>query len=409
MSPLAICVIAPAVLLSLPALVLVVEVLAAVLSKQHAVKRLTSRPQRLAIIVPAHNEGQGLLPALHDLLGELRSGDRIVVVADNCTDDTAAAGCAAGVEVVVRQEPDRIGKGYALDFGVRHLALDPPDLVMFCDADCRVQSGMIDQLASECEASNGPVQACYLMQPSDETPAQSLAQFAWTMKNLVRPLGLRALNGPSQLVGTGMMFPWKIIQAAPLANGNLVEDLQLGIELAIAGSAPRFLPSAVTTSRFPDSSRAADAQRRRWIQGYLATLATQVPRLLVHAVRRGDPKLLVMGLDLAVPPLLLLAGLILACWLTACVGVLLGLTRGVALPASLDMLLLLTAVGLAWWKFGRATFRLSALVPLAVVLLAKSGVYLDLLRGRKVARWIRTERSSPVLPTRAREPEKQSR
>lgn len=388
----------PAVLLSIPVLVLFAEILAAVLIGDHGSKQLRPRTGRLAIIVPAHNEGQGPLPTLRDLLGQIRAGDRIVVVADNCTDDTADIARSAGVEVIVRQDRQRIGKGYALDFGVRHLASDAPDLVLFCDADCRLQSGMIDQLAGECEASGRPVQACYLMSRSEETPGQTFAEFAWTVKNLVRPLGLRALNGPCQLVGTGMMFPWQVIRSAPLASASLVEDLQLGIELAIAGAAPKFLPSAVTTSIFPVSHKGADAQRLRWIQGYLGTLMTQVPRMLLCAVWQGDLRLLAMGLDLAVPPLLLLFALALVSWLVAGVGSLFALSPLVALPATLDLFLLLAAVALAWLRFGRATFSLSAVMSVAAAALGKSTIFLQLLRGRKATHWVRTERSTVALP-----------
>ena len=50
------------------------------------------------------------------------------MVADNCSDDTAEIARTAGVDVVVRHDPERRGKGYALEFGVRQLRLNPPDV-----------------------------------------------------------------------------------------------------------------------------------------------------------------------------------------------------------------------------------------------------------------------------------------
>ncbi|MFX5972557.1 glycosyltransferase, partial [Acinetobacter baumannii] len=76
---------------------------------------------RVAILVPAHNESEGLRPTLIEINSQLGSGDRLVVVADNCTDDTATIAAAAGADVVVRHDLSRIGKGFALDAGVRHL------------------------------------------------------------------------------------------------------------------------------------------------------------------------------------------------------------------------------------------------------------------------------------------------
>ena len=73
-----------------------------------------------------------------------------------------------------------------------------------------------------------------------------VAEFAFRVKNWVRPLGLRALNLPCQLMGTGMAFPWAVIRSANLASGLAVEDLKLGLDLARAGHPPLFCPSAAS-------------------------------------------------------------------------------------------------------------------------------------------------------------------
>ena len=106
---------------------------------------------RVAVLVPAHNESAGLQGTLADIKGQLRSGDRLLVVADNCTDDTAVVARASGAEVTERQEPEKIGKGYALAWGLRQLDVDPPEAVIMVDADCRLAVGTIDQLAMACD------------------------------------------------------------------------------------------------------------------------------------------------------------------------------------------------------------------------------------------------------------------
>src|SRR5436853_418709 len=93
---------------SLPALLTVVwflEILAGCLA---LLRGRASPPQIIgipshttAVLIPAHNEGAGTLPTIGDVRAQLAPGDRIVVVADNCTDDTAAIAQAAGAEVIV--------------------------------------------------------------------------------------------------------------------------------------------------------------------------------------------------------------------------------------------------------------------------------------------------------------------
>lgn len=383
----------PGFILLIPTVVLFIEVVLALPRKAENSHFASPRSMRVGIIVPAHNEGAGLLPTLHDLQSQITVGDRIVVVADNCSDDTAAISAMAGVEVVVRNDGTRLGKGYALSAGMQHLSSDPPDLVLFCDADCRLQPNVIELLAMECERSHRPVQACYLMKRApDAATDQAFAEFAWKLKNLVRPLGLRNLRGPCQLMGTGMMFPWDVIRAAPLASGNLVEDLQLGLDLALKGSAPLFVPSAVTTSVFPSSENGAETQRKRWVEGHLATITGQVPRLLAGAGKRGDLNLLVLALDLAVPPIVLLAALLIGAWCIAAAAVLVALPVSALLPATTGVALLGTSLVAAWARFGND--RLLVLNPLKMttVVAAKSRVYMQLAQGKKSGCWVRTER-----------------
>ncbi len=75
----------------------------------------------VAILMPAHNESRLIAETIRSVAPQLRSGDRLIVVADNCSDNTAAIAAAEGAEVVVRTDSLRRGKGYALDRGVRHL------------------------------------------------------------------------------------------------------------------------------------------------------------------------------------------------------------------------------------------------------------------------------------------------
>src|SRR5215213_9956494 len=125
-------------LLAVPVAVLCFEVTAAIAFSRrregiplHNIKR-----PRLAVLVPAHNESAGLLPTLNDLKAQLRTGERLIVVADNCQDDTADLAAAAGAEVLERHDLTRHGKGYALDWGIQHLRGDPPDVLVIIDADC---------------------------------------------------------------------------------------------------------------------------------------------------------------------------------------------------------------------------------------------------------------------------------
>src|SRR5262245_47749036 len=106
-----------ATILAVPFLVLAVEALASLLPLRHRPPAAAERVP-CVILMPAHDEEVGIAATIANVREQLVPGDRILVVADNCTDETATIARAAGVEVAERSDPDRRGKGFALDFGL---------------------------------------------------------------------------------------------------------------------------------------------------------------------------------------------------------------------------------------------------------------------------------------------------
>lgn len=383
-----------AVLFFLPVGILFVEILSALFAGKGVGPGAPLRPPglRVAVLVPAHDEEDGIGATVSGIALQLGPSDRLIVVADNCTDATAEKARAAGAETITRLEPRRRGKGYALDFGVRHLESDPPDIVLIVDADCRLGPGSIDSLVARANDSNSAAQALYEMKLRPDADAKRrIAGFAWIVKNHVRPAGLAALGLPCQLMGTGMAIPWKAIRRINLATGNIVEDVEMGLDLAAAGFAPRFCPEALVESDFPAIERGFAVQRARWEAGSVATILKIAPAMLLRAVLALNVPLLVMVTDLIVPPLMMLLAALL---LGVLVSVTFALAGGNAFPAMIfcgSLLALFLALALARVRFGRDALRPSDLLALPGVFFRKFGLYLSMWRSRG-AGWIRTDR-----------------
>ena len=383
-----------AALLAIPTAVLCLEIVAGVVRRQVPTSPGPDTGRRIAVLVPAHDEGTVIAATLGDIKAQLRAGDRLLVVADNCTDDTAVVARLSGAEVVDRQDSERIGKGYALDWGLRHLDKDPPDIVVMIDADCRLAEGSIARLTGACSMTGRPVQALYLMTvPDGSRINKQIAAFAWRVKNWVRPLGLGGLGLPCQMVGTGMAFPWPVIRTADLASGWIVEDLKLGLDLAAAGHPPLFCPSVRVTSQFAASARGTDIQRSRWEHGHIMTIFKLAPRMLCIAIARANFSLLALTLDLAVPPLSLLALLLILMFAITGVFALLGLGSTALLINTACLIGLATTVGLAWNGYGRDVLPARAILSVPFYILAKLGLYGQILFGKMTAQWSRTDRT----------------
>ena len=197
-----------AIMLALPVAVLLVQVLAAITlpTSKYTLQLSSTRPS-VAILIPAHNESLVIAKTIQTILPQLSVQDQLLVVADNCTDDTAVIARNLGAVVIERFNTEQRGKGYALDFGVQHLKINPPQVVMVVDADCSISDQFIQVLALSCAHLKRPVQALDLMlSPASPSLKMRVAEFAWLVKNKVRPLGFKALGLPCQLMGTGMAF-----------------------------------------------------------------------------------------------------------------------------------------------------------------------------------------------------------
>lgn len=345
---------------------------------------------RLAVVIPAHNEQAVVAATVAAVRAEIRDVDRIIVVADNCDDETAARARPVGADAIERKDKSRCGKGYALQFGVDHLRHDPPETVVFLDADCRPAPGAIARIAERAAYLQRPVQALYLMRPPEgASPKAAVSAFAWLLMNRVRMSGLQQLCGASRLTGSGMAFPWRLISEADLASGEIVEDLALTLKMIDAGAPPFLDLGAIVDSELARSETGAATQRARWEHGSLAMAARKAPALLARGLK-GDGKALAMAFDLAVPPLTVLTAAIAAMLILSLIAGFAG-AMGPFRLVSWSALIFALSVAIAWAAYGREVLPPARLKAIGAYLLGKARVYGA--EGRKSAqRWTRTER-----------------
>ena len=379
-------------LLAVPVAVLAMQVLAALAYTKKPITLTTDLNTKAAILMPAHNEALVIAETIKTLIPALKSANQIVVVADNCSDETASIARNLGATVIERQHQTLRGKGYALDFGLQYLKASPPDVVIVIDADCMANAGAISQLTSACIKHQRPIQALYLMQAQpNPSLKQRIAAFAWLVKNYVRPLGFNMLGLPCQLMGTGMAFLWQDITTIHLATGHIAEDMKMGVDLARINKAPIFLPQALVTSTFPVDQSATKTQRARWEHGHLSVIVSDAPALFIEAIATRNTQMLGLAFDLIVPPL---AVLTLMCGLVFLISV--GLYQLAALPLSLAYAsLLLVVLGfivlIAWAFFGRHIISLKQLCYAPIYALVKIPLYIKFFVNRQVE-WVRSKR-----------------
>jgi len=379
-------------ILLIPAVIFAVQCLTGSLPLRGRVYPKIERNRRpaVAVLVPAHNEESGIRPTLAAIRRQLLDRDRLIVIADNCSDRTAQIARAEGAEVVERFDTERRGKGFALDAGIRYLRQAPAEIVLLVDADCLLGANAIERLVEMVVATGRPAQSCNLMTaPEGAALTHAVAEFAFLVKNYVRPLGLLRLGLPCQVTGTGIAVPWPLLERVNTASSNRVEDMKLGLDFAEAGRATQFCPEARITSQFPLSKEGADSQRRRWEGGHLGMIRAEL-RSLLHPRTFRNPARLALTLDLLIPPLTLLAMLLAAVFLAALV---LAIATGALWPlavAATNLLLVAVATVAAWSVHGRKALPAAILYKIPLYVVWKLTLYPRAMIGGDG--WVRTDR-----------------
>ncbi len=318
----------------------------------------------------------------------------MVVVADNCDDRTAELARACGAEVLVRDDPVALGKGHALRWALdRLLAAAPPDGVVVVDADSVADPELLAHLAGALAEGADAAQAEYLVLADDTSTRSRLVAAAFLLFHRVRLGGRAALGLPASLVGNGMLFSRRLLERLPWDAFTGVEDLEYTLNLRLAGFRPRFVPAARLRGPVPHGYRGMRGQRMRWEGGRWHVVRTRLWQLVRHGLRH-DPRVLDAAVDLAVPPLGLLA---------------IGSLAGSAAAAAAVALRVATAWSLSPWLLAEAALAgfvvlglLSARAPASAwmallesprFLAWKVLTYARIAIGFDARRWERSERS----------------
>lgn len=376
----------------LQAFFLSIQVLASFLPFRDRLQKVSPFP-KTAILIPAHNEEAVIADTLEKMKVVLPDNSSIIVIADNCSDNTAQIAESSGVQVLVRENLEERGKGFALSHGIEYLRADPPEVVIVIDADCDVYENTIEHLVSSVTHTGRTSQALDLMTVGENAKLQQqIAAFAFAFKNHARLLGMKKLGMPCNLLGTGMAFPWDIIKDAKLATGNIVEDIQLGIDLVQNNKPALFVPTALVTSQFPDSLEALNEQKTRWEHGHLQTLLSQSPSLALSRLLRLDLRGVFFALDLAIPPLTVLLALVFLGFGTSFIVYLLGFSAAPFVLSFLSGVFFAVSLILGWLFYGQDYLPFQSIRGIPKYIFGKFPVYWNYIFNRQKS-WIRTDRS----------------
>jgi cellulose synthase/poly-beta-1,6-N-acetylglucosamine synthase-like glycosyltransferase len=261
-------------------------------------------PWRVAVVIPAHNEETGITSCIASLLSAAHNGFEVdvYVIADHCTDATAAVSQAAGARVIQREDPLERGKGHGLNDAFTRLAPAGYNCFLVVDADTVVAPDFLLKAAGALRGGAEAVQVRYTARHGEQTTRTRLMDFALSAFNWVRPRGRERMGLSVGILGNGFGLRAETLQAVPYLAASLVEDLEYHLALVRAGKRVHFIEGGGVFGEMPVRGKGVKTQRARWEGGRLHILKLPGPKLFAD-VLRGQTTSLEPLLDLLLLPL----------------------------------------------------------------------------------------------------------
>lgn len=283
-----------------------------------AVRRVKPQPvagprRRFALITAAHNESTVIGPHVENLLSLKYPSDhyQVFIIADNCTDETAAIARAAGATVLERRHDKLRGKGHALDwFFQQFLGTVGNDFDAVClfDADNLVAQDFLQHMNDEINRGHRCIQG-YIdsKNPLDSWVAACYSIMFWTTNRMYQVSRLN-LGLSNYLGGTGMCIHTDLLRQHGWNAYSLTEDLEFTVKLVRSGERVWWCHEAKVYDEKPVLFRATWRQRLRWLQGHWLLCIENAWPMLQDGVRRRSWQQIDVALHLMHPPVQVLTG-----------------------------------------------------------------------------------------------------
>lgn len=222
----------------------------------------------ILVVIPAHNEAATIGDTVAALTGLLSPNDKLLVIDDGSTDETAAIAQQAGAEVLRRCAAEFTGrKGTVLCWALEKTPVRENEVVVVLDADAQVDQKFLTSIRARFAASAQAIQ-CQIMPVSEaSSPVAALAGCSTKMEQAVDDRFRLWLGWPVRLRGTGMAFRREVLTRFAARLKTMVEDVELSLLLTEAGIHIVFAPEAIVHDPLPITFEAASRQRARWMAG----------------------------------------------------------------------------------------------------------------------------------------------
>lgn len=240
-----------------------------------APKAEAKKNHKFAVMIAARNESA----VISDLLGSIKMQNYpqelidIYVIADNCTDDTAAIARNAGATVFTRFNSEQVGKGYALDYGLKSIWKEFPgkgyEAYFVFDADNVLDVNYFREMNATFDGG-AKASTSYRNSKNFDSNWISAGYGIWFLREAKFLNQARlTLNTSCAVSGTGFFIAADILENAGGWKWHLLtEDIEFSASSITDGIRIAYCPTAVLYDEQPTTFRDSWNQRFRWAKGF---------------------------------------------------------------------------------------------------------------------------------------------
>jgi len=352
---------------------------------------------RIGVIIPAHNEALEIEKTVSTVKASRYPAKDLVVmvIADNCEDETASLARSAGAVAVERTDLQNRGKGQALDwFFKTHGAIyGDCDALAIVDADTIVHPDFLSEVSLSLSSPNVNVmQGYYGVSNPEDNWRTALSSAALNVFHHVRPAGRNRIGGTAGLKGNGMAFKTDILKRYGWSAYSIVEDIEFSMILLKDGILVHYNPDAIVYGEMATEKKQAETQRKRWEGGRFEVFKKYgLPLLRSWAKAKTQWQYLDGFMELFTPPLSLLV-----------MGQFLFLAVSLMMYPGLFPLSICCLLGTAFYVFSGLILKKAplyvwkCLFSAPFFILWKIPIYLKIAKKSERNTWERTQRKSEL-------------
>lgn len=247
----------------------------------------TENRHKYAVLIAARNE-EAVIGNLIDSINKQdydRSLVEVFVVADNCTDNTAAVARDCGAVCYERHDPDHRTKGFALQYLVecikRDYGIESFEGYFIFDADNLLATDYITRMNESFDAGEKIITSYRATKNFDDNWISASYALHWLRTIRKEHRARSVFRLATRIQGTGFLIHNELLR-----NGwnytSLTEDRALSADAVVQGYRISYNNAAVFYDEQPVDLKIAVRQRIRWAKGHLQAFVESGGKLFIN-------------------------------------------------------------------------------------------------------------------------------